>query len=56
MGTVQQIEQAIARLGEAETAEIRAWLFEREITRDATRGKLDALAAEALRAGHDGQR
>ncbi len=49
MCTVQEIEQAIDRLGDEEVAELRAWLFDRDIARDAANGKLDSLVGEALR-------
>jgi hypothetical protein len=55
MSTVQEIEQAIERLGDEEIAELRAWLFDRDIARDATSGKLDALADEALRDARAGR-
>jgi len=49
MSTVQEIESAIARLSEEELAEIRGWLWDRDIERDAAGGRLDALAEEAIR-------
>ncbi|MBX7122411.1 MAG: hypothetical protein K1X42_09810 [Opitutaceae bacterium] len=49
MSTVQEIERAIEKLSDAEVAEIRAWLWDRDIERDAASGKLDAFAEEALR-------
>lgn len=55
MSTVQEIEQAIDRLGDHEIAELRAWLFDRDIARDAASGKLDSLADEALREARAGR-
>jgi hypothetical protein len=49
MSTVQEIERAIERLSEDEIAEIRAWLWDRDIERDAVAGRLDKFAEEALR-------
>ena len=49
MSTVQEIESVIDRLGDEEVTELRAGLFDRDIARDATSGKLDSLADEALR-------
>ncbi len=46
---MQEIERAIEKLSDAEVAEIRAWLWDRDIERDAASGKLDAFAEEALR-------
>ena len=48
MGKVEEIEQAIERLSPEETAEIRAWLWDRDIERDAAAGRFDHLAEEAL--------
>lgn len=49
MSTVQEIERAIEKLSEKEVAEIRAWLWDRDIERDAAAGRLDKFAEEALR-------
>jgi hypothetical protein len=38
MSTVQELERAIERLSDAELAEIRAWLWDRDIERDAKPG------------------
>lgn len=48
MSTVQEIERAIEKLSTEELAEIRAWLWDRDIERDAAEGKLDVIADEAL--------
>lgn len=48
MSTVQEIERAIEKLNDEQVEELRAWLFDREIARDASNGLLDSLAAEAL--------
>jgi len=49
MSTVQEIEGAIASLSDEEFEEVRAWIWDREIVRDAAAGRLDFLAEEALR-------
>jgi hypothetical protein len=49
MSTVQEIESAIAKLGEEELAELRGWLWDRDIESDAAAGRLEGLADEALR-------
>jgi hypothetical protein len=49
MSTVQEIETAIKKLGDAEFAELTAWLWDIEIERDAKAGRLDNLAGEAIR-------
>jgi hypothetical protein len=61
MGTAKEIEEAVLKLSEAELAAFRAWFAEfdadawdRRIEEDASAGRLDALADEAiedLRAG-----
>ena len=48
MSKVEEIEQAIEKLSIEELAEIRAWLWDRDIERDAAAGRLDHLAEEAL--------
>ena len=55
MGNVKSIENAIESLPPLELAEYRRWFAEfdgkawdRQIDQDASAGKLDALAAEAL--------
>jgi hypothetical protein len=48
MSTVQEIESAIEKLSDDQVGEIRAWLFDREISRDAASGLLDSLADEAI--------
>ncbi len=48
MSTVQEIESAIEKLSEEQVEELRAWLFDRDIARDASSGLLDSLAAEAI--------
>ncbi len=48
MSKVEEIEQAIEKLSIEELAEIRAWLWDRDIERDAAAGRLDDLAEEAL--------
>jgi hypothetical protein len=47
--SVQEIEKAIERLSDEEVAELSAWLFDRQIARDAANGRLDSLADEALK-------
>ncbi len=55
MTTLQAVEQAVQQLPHAELAEFRRWFAEfdaaawdEQIEADATAGKLDSLAAEAL--------
>ena len=48
MSKVEEIEQAIEKLSAEEVAEIRGWLWDRDIERDAATGRLDHLAEEAL--------
>jgi hypothetical protein len=55
MSTVQEIERAIEKLSEEELAEIRAWLWDRDIERDADSGRLDTLAEEALQEYRSGK-
>jgi hypothetical protein len=56
MGKIETIEQQIQALSAEELKEFRAWFFEfdwaawdRQIERDVSAGKLDALAEKALR-------
>jgi hypothetical protein len=55
MSTVQEIERAIERLSDEEIAELRAWLWDRDIEKDAAAGRLDALAEEALQEHQSGK-
>jgi hypothetical protein len=55
MSKVEEIEQAIEKLSAEELAEIRAWLWDRDIERDAVAGRLDHLAEEALSEYRSGQ-
>jgi hypothetical protein len=55
MSTVQEIERAIEKLSDKEIAEIREWLWERDIERDAAAGRLDKFAEEALREHRSGK-
>ena len=55
MSTVEEIEQAVARLSEEQLAEFRAWYeqfvsdaWDRQIEEDMAAGKLDALADAAI--------
>jgi hypothetical protein len=48
VSTVQEIETAIAKLTDKELAELRAFIWDRDIERDAGRGRLDHLANEAV--------
>jgi hypothetical protein len=49
MSTIQEIESAIEKLSDEQIGELRAWLFDREISRGAASGLLDTLADEAVR-------
>lgn len=62
MTTAESIEQAVAQLPPAELAKFRRWFAEfdadawdAQIEADATAGKLDALAEEALAEYRSGQ-
>jgi hypothetical protein len=55
MTKLEEIEKAIARLAPAELSRFRAWFdefdaarFDEKIERDATAGRLDRLADQAL--------
>ena len=55
MSTIQEIESAVTQLSPEQLADFRAWFAEydahnwdNQITEDATAGRLDALADEAL--------
>ena len=55
MGNVKSIEKAVESLPPAELAEFRRWFVEfdadawdKQIEQDASAGKLDGMAAEAL--------
>lgn len=60
--TIEDIEKAVAKLPPEQFAEFRAWFealdaarFDQKIERDATSGKLDRLADQAIdgfRKGH----
>ena len=56
MSEVEQLEQQIRSLSEQELAEFRAWfeefdwaMWDRQLARDVSNGKLDQLAEKALR-------
>ena len=56
MGKIEKIEQEVQALSPDELAQFRAWFLEydwatwdRQIERDAQAGRLDDLAAKALR-------
>jgi hypothetical protein len=62
MSTVDEIEDAIRKLPDAELAALRAWFAEfdaetwdRQFERDVEEGRLDALADEALRDWREGR-
>jgi hypothetical protein len=48
MSTVQEIENAIEHLSDEDVAELKAWLFDRDIARDSEGGLLDDLVNEAI--------
>jgi hypothetical protein len=48
VSTLQDIETAIAKLTDKELAELRAFIWDRDIERDAGSGRLDHLANEAV--------
>ncbi len=62
MSTIQEIEDAIRQLPEADLAALRAWFAEfdaqtwdRQFERDVADGRLNALADEALRDAQEGR-
>jgi hypothetical protein len=55
MSTVREIEKAIEQLNEQELAELRQWLWERDIARDSAKGLLNEPVAEALREHREGK-
>jgi hypothetical protein len=55
MSTVQEIEAAISKLSETDFAELRGWIWERDIERDVVSGKLDYVAEEALQEHRTGK-
>ena len=62
MSAVSELQKAILGLSETEYTELRRWLqdhdwerWEREFDEDVRAGKLDALAADALRAKAKGE-
>jgi hypothetical protein len=55
VSTVQEIETAIAKLTDKELAELRAFIWDRDIERDAASGRLDYLANEAIEEFRDGK-
>jgi hypothetical protein len=55
VSSVQEIETAIAKLTDKELAELRAFLWDRDIERDAASGRLDYLANEAIDELRDGK-
>lgn len=48
MSSFEEIETAIEKLSDHDVAELKAWLWDREIEADAVAGRLDLLANEAL--------
>ncbi|MCB1105671.1 MAG: hypothetical protein KDK74_13130 [Cephaloticoccus sp.] len=48
MSTVQEIESAIEKLSATEVAELKAWLWDRDIEADSSAGRLNPLIEEAL--------
>ncbi|MBI4580068.1 MAG: hypothetical protein HY718_10225 [Planctomycetes bacterium] len=62
MASVQEIERAVRQFSPEELAAFREWFAEfdasawdRQLEEDAAAGKLDALAAEALKDFHEGR-
>lgn len=62
MSEVHNIERAVEQLSESELSEFRRWFLEfdadawdRQIEADATSGKLDTLAGEAISEYHSGK-
>ena len=55
MSTVHEIETAIAKLTDKELAQLRAFIWDRDIECDAISGRLDFLATEAIDEFRDGK-
>jgi hypothetical protein len=55
MSTVQEIETAITKLTDKELAELRAFIWDRDIERDAVSGRLDHFANEAIEEFRNGK-
>lgn len=55
MSTVEEIERAIGLLSDEEVGELRQWLWDRDIARDAQKGLLNEPAEEALREHREGK-
>ena len=55
MSTVQEIERAIEKLSDQEVAQLREWLWDRDIVSDAAAGRLEKLADEALAEHREGK-
>ena len=62
MSTVQELESAVRQLSPEDLAAFRAWfvefdasLWDRHFEKDVHEGRLDDLAAEALRDLHEGR-
>jgi hypothetical protein len=54
VSTVQEIESAIAKLSDKDLAELRTFIWDRDIERDVSGGRLDQLANEAIGEYRDG--
>jgi hypothetical protein len=48
VSTVQEIENAIAKLTDKELAELRDFIWDRDIERDVASGRLEHVANEAV--------
>jgi hypothetical protein len=62
MRSVEEVEKVVAKLSPQELAEFRAWfaeydaeLWDRQFEKDASEGKLDRFAAEALEEDRRGE-
>ena len=55
MTTVKEIESAIEKLSDAEIAELKAWLWDRDIERDVAAGRLDTVAEDVLEEHRSGR-
>jgi len=48
VSTVKEIENAIAKLTDKELAELRDFIWDRDVERDVASGRLDQVANEAI--------
>lgn len=62
MNTLEEVETAVRRLSDTELESFRAWfaafdaeMWDRQLEKDVSNGRLDKLADEALRENREGR-